>query len=158
MTTTRLDHENSWFERQLADPKVRLEFDKERASDEFVDQLENVLQTTKMSRAALAGKIGRTRAYVTQSLRRRTNLTIKTMAELAGACGYELHIMLFPRTASGGTVFTAPATPWHVVKARPCAARALQPTLAVNSSAVANVPDRSWRSEPSSNACLQAGG
>lgn len=119
MTTKARGSDLGWVASQLADPKVRLEFDRERASEEFVDQLDAALQSGGISRATLAGTLGRSRAFITQTLRRRANLTIKTMAELAGACGYELHIALLPRGAGTGPVWSEPQSQWSVVRCEP---------------------------------------
>jgi transcriptional regulator with XRE-family HTH domain len=116
MTTRDIEHQGGWLESQLADPEFRVEFDKERAASEFVDQLDSALRLKGITRSAFASRIGRSRAYVTQTLRRQANLTIKTMVELAAACGYELHLTLLPASANGGPVWVDPGEGWNVVR------------------------------------------
>jgi transcriptional regulator with XRE-family HTH domain len=101
---------------QLTQPGVRLAFDKERATLEFGQQLAHALAANGMSRAQLARNLGKTRAYVTQVMRDGQNLTIKTMAELAGACGHELHIKLHQRVAEGGPIYSESGPDWSAIR------------------------------------------
>ena len=107
--------QDSWVSQQLADPALRLAFDQERATREFSEQLDQVLVSENISRAELAKRLGKSRAYITQTLRKGRNLTIATMAEIAGACGFELHVRLHRRQAEGGPIFTEPCPDWHAV-------------------------------------------
>jgi hypothetical protein len=88
-----------WASRQLEKPEVRQGFDQERASYEFCQQLETALSAEDISRSELTERLGKTKAFITQSLKRGHNLTIKTMSELASACGMELHVLLRRREA-----------------------------------------------------------
>ncbi len=100
--------EKSWVEQQLEDPLFRRELDMERASFEFVEQLDHLLEMQNLSRSDLARRLGKTSAHVTQSLRRGRNLTIKTMVEIADAVSHEVHVRLRQRAAGVGPLFTVP--------------------------------------------------
>ena len=54
------------------------------------------MQAGGITKAELAKRLGRSRAFVTQALRRDHNLTFKTAADLAWACGLALNIGLVP--------------------------------------------------------------
>lgn len=115
MKETMTNYEN-WFQDALEDPEIRLAFDRERASMEFTEQLEHAMAAGGLSRADVARQLGRSRAFVSQALRRGQNLTIKTMAELSAACGFELHILLRRRSHGGGSVFCAPMVDWEELR------------------------------------------
>lgn len=95
---------DNWMERQFEDPAFRLAYNTERACVEFTDQILDAIESKRMSKADLARKTGHSRAYITQTLKRGVNLTIKTMVELADACGYDLHIVLKRKNKYSGVV------------------------------------------------------
>ena len=90
------DETTPWVSRKLADPAFRVGVQQELASEQFCDALEAVLEQNELTRAELARRLGRSRAYITKALRRGRNLTIKTMVELLAACGYEIEISAHP--------------------------------------------------------------
>jgi transcriptional regulator with XRE-family HTH domain len=94
----------SWVSKKLDDPSFRLGFQQEWASEQFCDVLESALEHEKLTRADLAKRMGRSRAYITKALRRGRNLTIKTMVELLASCGYDLCITARPRSATKDAV------------------------------------------------------
>jgi len=65
----------------------------------FAVSLERRLLQNNMSRAELARRLGTSQAYITKVLRGDSNLTIKTMVELADAVGSTLHLHIAPRQA-----------------------------------------------------------
>lgn len=89
-----------WVSRVLESPEVRREFDREWGALSFTEKLAAIMEAEGITRAELASRLGRSRAYVTKALRREQNLTIKTMADLAWACGYEFHPELRKREVS----------------------------------------------------------
>lgn len=89
--------EKSWFEERMEDPSFQVSFAQEWASLGFCEQIDDALEVQKMKRSDLATKLGRSRSWVTQALRKGRNLTISTMAELAHALGLEIEIVLRPR-------------------------------------------------------------
>lgn len=98
LTSMPTEHE-SWLDAKLRDPEYRAEFATEWPVMEFVEQVEEAIERTGTTKAALAERLGRSRAFVTQVLRRGRNLTVKTMAQLATALGYDVHISLVPASA-----------------------------------------------------------
>lgn len=63
---------------------------------EFTEELARLMEERKISRSALAEKIGHSPAYVTKVLRGNANFTVATMAKLARAVGSEVRIHLAP--------------------------------------------------------------
>jgi antitoxin component HigA of HigAB toxin-antitoxin module len=84
---------------EMAKPEFRLAFNKERATIEFQEQIQSALDQDGVSRKQFAEQLGKSPAFVSQVLQHGRNLTVSTMAELADACGCELHILLRRRGA-----------------------------------------------------------
>jgi antitoxin component HigA of HigAB toxin-antitoxin module len=85
-----------WLERQLEDPEFQRALATERPSFDFINALDEAMQASGITKAELAKRLGRSRAFVTQAMRRDHNLTFKTAADLAWACGLSLNIGLVP--------------------------------------------------------------
>ena len=92
-----------WLNRKLQDPDFRREFETEWASLRFTEEFESALERENQTKSGVARKLGKSRSFVTQCLRRGRNLTIKTMAELANSLGYELKISMKKRSANIST-------------------------------------------------------
>ena len=82
----------SWLEQQLEDPEFRLGFDQEWVAEEFRRQVLEAIESEGTTQAELARRLGRSRAFVSQSLGRGRNLTIRTMVEMCSALGHKLEI------------------------------------------------------------------
>jgi transcriptional regulator with XRE-family HTH domain len=63
---------------------------------EFTEELSRWMRERKLSRSALAARIGHSPAYVTKVLRGNANFTAATMTKLARAMGAEVKIHLAP--------------------------------------------------------------
>jgi transcriptional regulator with XRE-family HTH domain len=63
---------------------------------EFTEELSRWMRERKLSRSALAARIGHSPAYVTKVLRGDANFTAATMTKLARAMGAEVRIHLAP--------------------------------------------------------------
>ena len=63
---------------------------------EFTEALYARMAAHSVSKAELANRLGTSRAYVTQLMGGNTNLTLRSMAKIALALGYELKIDLRP--------------------------------------------------------------
>jgi transcriptional regulator with XRE-family HTH domain len=63
---------------------------------EFTEELSRWMRERKISRSALAARIGHSPAYVTKVLRGDANFTAATMTKLAQAMGAEVRIHLAP--------------------------------------------------------------
>lgn len=92
----QIEKPTDWVTEQLRDPEVRAEFGAELPGVQFATKLERALEIRGMTRSSLAKRVGRSPAFVTQTLRRGRNLTIRTMATLADACGFRLDLDLVP--------------------------------------------------------------
>lgn len=90
--------EKSWLAERMEDPDFRVSFAQEWVSLRFCEQIDDALNAKKMRRSELATKLGKSRAWVTQALRKGRNLTIKTMVELAHGLGLEIDIVVRPGT------------------------------------------------------------
>lgn len=85
-----------WAERQLEDQQFQRALATERPAFNFINALDEAMQANGITKAELAKRLGRSRSFVTQALRRDHNLTFKTAADLAWACGLALNIGLVP--------------------------------------------------------------
>lgn len=74
--------------------------DQESLILEATSVLSELMRAEGISRAELARRLGRSKAYVTQALRGQRNLTLRTLADLAGAVGYR--VRLSARSARSG--------------------------------------------------------
>lgn len=61
------------------------------------EQIVSAMERAGLSRSELARKLGRSRAYVTQLLNGKPNLTLKTLVAIACALGGELSVGLQPQ-------------------------------------------------------------
>lgn len=105
--TNRIDEPRAdWLTRQLQDPEFLKAAAQEDAAFDFVYAIENAMREQGLTRAKLAERLGKSRAYVTQTLRRGHNLTFKTAGELAWGCDLTFKTSLAPAAA---------ASPWRPV-------------------------------------------
>lgn len=99
---------------------------------EFTEELSRWMGEKRISRSALAAKIGHSPAYVTKVLRGDANFTAATMTKLARAMGAEVRIHLAP-IGSRTTWYDQPA---------------LQETAAAKESSDPPAKDEELRSAP----------
>lgn len=59
---------------------------------EATELLSDLMASEGITKSELARRLGRSRAYVTQALRGQRNLTLRTLADLAGAVGYRVRL------------------------------------------------------------------
>lgn len=71
----------------------------EDAKIAFAVSIERLMKQRGMSKSDLARRLGTSPAYITKILRGDSNLTIKSMVELAAAVEADLHTHLAPRHA-----------------------------------------------------------
>jgi transcriptional regulator with XRE-family HTH domain len=73
---------------------------------EFTESVVQEMARQRLTRKALADRLGATPAYVTKVLRGEVNLTLATMVRLSLALGTDLHIRLGggPRRQAGRTI------------------------------------------------------
>lgn len=72
----------------------------EGASIRFTEDLVALMETSGLTRTALAEKIGSSPAYITKILRGETNFTLDSMVKIATALGCELTISMKPLAAA----------------------------------------------------------
>lgn len=84
------------FERLMESPEFRKLYAIEGLVTEAGELIARLMEEQKVSRAELARRLGRSRAYVTQMLRGTTNLTLRTLAEVAYALGAEVKLKAVP--------------------------------------------------------------
>jgi transcriptional regulator with XRE-family HTH domain len=74
----------------LASSENRKLFEQERLLVEATELLSELMEKKRVSRAQLAQKIGKSKAFVTQLLRGNHNMTLRTVADLFGALDHEV--------------------------------------------------------------------
>jgi len=90
------------IERFLATPENRRVYEQERLIVDVTELLASAMEAQDLSRAQLAQKLGRSKAFVTQLLRGTQNMTLRTIADVFSALNYRLvlHAMPTDRTIS----------------------------------------------------------
>ena len=61
---------------------------------EATEALARALQSSGLTQSELAGRLGKTKGFVSQILGGGKNLTLRTLADVAGALGYKVQIQL----------------------------------------------------------------
>jgi transcriptional regulator with XRE-family HTH domain len=73
-------------------------YDKEVARAEISDQISRLMVLQKISRAQLASRLGKSRAYVTKILQGNANFTIDSLVQIGRALGCRYTPVLLPTT------------------------------------------------------------
>lgn len=84
----------AWIERQTRTPEARRRYEEERLILWTTEAICEAMEERGLNRAALAGKLGTSRANVTQLLCGSRNMTLRSLAGLAHACGMRAEIDL----------------------------------------------------------------
>lgn len=107
--------EKTRFDRLMEDPEFRRLYAVEGLVTEAAEFVARLMERQGVSKAELARRLGKSRAYVTQLLRGSTNLTVRTLAEVAYALGAEVKLEAVP--FGGGQRAGAPVEPvWKVIE------------------------------------------
>lgn len=61
---------------------------------EATEALARALQSSGLTQNELAGHLGKTEGFISQIMDGRENLTLRTLADVAGALGYKVQIQL----------------------------------------------------------------
>jgi transcriptional regulator with XRE-family HTH domain len=96
MTRPRTD-----YERIEADPAQRVALRAEELMLAATNALSEELERQGLTKAALAGRLGRTRGDITQIFSGGRNLTLRTLAEVADALGCKVQLALVPQRGGG---------------------------------------------------------
>jgi transcriptional regulator with XRE-family HTH domain len=80
----------TWFEEKHITPRERQMFEEERAVLLATEEILHLMQKEGITKADLAKALGKSKAYVTQALAGGRNMTLRTLAAFAWACGYSI--------------------------------------------------------------------
>lgn len=72
-------------------------FDTEVARDEVSNQIDLVMKRERVSKAELARRLGKSRAYVTKILQGNANFTLDSLVKIAKALGYKFAPVFVPK-------------------------------------------------------------
>jgi len=85
-----------WIERQTASPESRRLYEEERLILWATEAVAEAMAKQGLTRAQLAVVLGTSRPNVTQLLSGSRNMTLRTLAALAHACGMRVDLKLEP--------------------------------------------------------------
>jgi len=88
------------FEQLIERPEFRKLYAIEGLVTEAGEFIARLMREQKVTKAELARRLGRSRAYITQMLSGSTNLTVRTLAEVAYALGAEVRLGAVPLQAA----------------------------------------------------------
>jgi transcriptional regulator with XRE-family HTH domain len=91
-----------WFEKKRAKKEYDLLYHEERVVLEATEEIVHLMEKAGKTKADLAKTLGKSKAYITQALSGGRNMTLRTFASFAWACGYslrgfELHPIVPPK-------------------------------------------------------------
>ena len=86
----------NWIERQSMSDEARRRYEEERLIVNVFESLSDAIDHGDLSRADLAKTLGTSRAHITQLFSGQRNLTLRTLADLAWACGARATFALEP--------------------------------------------------------------
>ena len=78
---------DNWFDKQLAEWDTNPDFILEGLLIEATERICELMDKHDISRAELARRLGKSRAYVTRLLNGQPNMTLKTLTQIAVALG-----------------------------------------------------------------------
>lgn len=97
-------------------------YDKEVVRDEISEQINQLMKRENVSKAELARRLEKSRAYVTKILQGNANFTLDTLVQIARALGYRYTLLFVPKEAE-----------WRAAGEIHLSARAARPASAVMS-------------------------
>ena len=102
---------NSSFSELTSAPEGRRLLEQEALLVSATELVARLMEEKKVNRAELARRIGKSKAFVTQTLRGPHNMTLRTLADLACALGSRVRLRPASWIREGAQAF--PATPLH---------------------------------------------
>lgn len=97
----------------LRDPSYRRKFEQEFLAFAATELICSLMKKQKLSKADLAKRIGKSKAFVSQVLSGSRNMTMHTFADLACALGHKIELALSPLD------MPTDAQPCHQIKVKP---------------------------------------
>ncbi len=88
------------FEQLMGSPEFRKLYAIEGLVAEAGEFIARLLEEQRVSKAELARRLGKSRPYITQMLSGSTNLTVRTLAEVAYTLGVEVKLEAVPLQAA----------------------------------------------------------
>jgi len=83
------------------------DYQQERAILEVTILIRKIIKEQKLTKSDLADRMGRTKAYVTQLLDGRANMTLRTIADVMTALRRSIHFSAGPLTLSAAPPYAA---------------------------------------------------
>lgn len=80
----------TWFEKKHTTPREQQTFEEERAVLLATEEILRLMEKEGITKVNLAKALGKSKAYVTQALSGGRNMTLRTLAAFAWACGYSI--------------------------------------------------------------------
>ncbi len=93
----------SFVEKLTATPERLASFQQEGLILEVTELIYHLMQTHGVNKAELAARLGKSRAYVTQMLAGRANMTLRTVSDVLTALGESPRVTSVPLTIGGKT-------------------------------------------------------
>jgi transcriptional regulator with XRE-family HTH domain len=81
-------------------PEGRRLYQQEHAIQQVTDRICELMNNDTVTRSELARRLGKTKGYITQMLDGRTNMTIRTLADVMTALEYSIRVEAEPFHAS----------------------------------------------------------
>jgi transcriptional regulator with XRE-family HTH domain len=91
-----------------AHPERQREFAEERLIVDAAEEIWGAMEREHVSKSDLAKFLGKSKAYVTQTLSGSRNMTLRTFASLAHFLGYDVEVSLRERRRSASAWFAIP--------------------------------------------------
>jgi transcriptional regulator with XRE-family HTH domain len=89
---------------------------------EVTEALARALENSGLTKTELAGRLGKTKGFVSQVLGGGSNLTLRTLADLSGALDCRVHVQLEPMRVSSASARRWNHRPVQAEAARPFSA------------------------------------
>jgi len=93
-------------ERLTSTPEGLRLYQQERAIQEMTELICELMGRQEVSRSELARRLEKTKGYITQMLDGRTNMTIRTVADIMTALGFSVRVQADPLEAVEWQSFT----------------------------------------------------
>ena len=85
-----------WIERNESTDELRREAERERLVLWAIDEIAGLMEESGVSKADMARKLEKSRAYITQVFSGSRNPTLATVSDLAWACGHRAVVKFEP--------------------------------------------------------------